>query len=79
MAALGESDPPDGFVEEALFVDTFVEHERGQWVVYMEVGFWSGTVRHRIQTYRSERLALIAADYMRRAAQRNLRRPPSGL
>lgn len=72
-------DPPDGFGDEALAVQTFVEHERGQWVVYIEVTFWDEVRRHRIQAYRSERLANIAAEWIGRGAQRDLPRPPSGL
>ena len=70
--------PPDGFHDEALAVDTFVVVERGQWVVYMDVIFWDETVRHRIQVYPTQRQAELAATWMKRAARRDLRQPPTG-
>jgi hypothetical protein len=72
-------DPPAGFSDHALDVQTLVEYERGQWVVYIEVLFWDETRRHRIQAYRTERLARIAADWIKRGAQRELPRPPDGM
>jgi hypothetical protein len=72
-------DPPDGFEREALSAHTFVERERGQWVVYLEVLFWDQTCRHRIATYRTERQARVAADWIRRGAQRELPRAPDGM
>lgn len=72
-------DPPDGFQHEALSAQTSVEYERGQWVVYLEVIFWDETRRHRIEAYRTERKAQIAADWIRRAAQRDLPHPPTGM
>lgn len=71
-------DPPEGFNDEALAVQTIVEPERGQWVVYVEVTFWDSIQRHRIGVYRTERLATIAADIIRRTADRDLPRPPMG-
>ncbi len=72
-------DPPDGFNDEALAAQTSVAYERGQWVVYLEVIFWDETRRHRIEAYRSERMARVAADWIRRAAQRDLPHPPDGM
>jgi hypothetical protein len=71
--------PPDGFTHEALAAQTFVEYERGQWVVYLEVIFWDITCRHRIEAYRTERQARVAAEWIRRGAQRDLPCPPDGM
>jgi hypothetical protein len=71
--------PPAGFQHEALTAETFVVCERGQWVVYLEVTFWDEIRRHRIEAYRSERLARVAADWIKRAAQRELPHPPTGM
>lgn len=70
--------PPAGFGDEALAVDTYVQEEQGQWVVYMDVIFWTETVQHRIRSYPSRRQAEIAADWIKRAAHRDLRQPPTG-
>jgi len=70
--------PPDGFSEEALAVDTYVQAEKGQWVVYMDVIFWEETVHHRIRAYPHRRQAEIAADWIKRAARRDLRQLPTG-
>lgn len=70
--------PPEGFGDEALAVDTYVKAEKGQWVVYMDVIFWTETVQHRIRAYPSRRQAEIAADWIKRAARRDLRQPPTG-
>jgi hypothetical protein len=71
-------DPPEGFPAEALEVRSSIAYERGRWVVYLEVVFWDETRRYAIQSYHSERLATIAADWMVRAAQRDLPHPPTG-
>ncbi|NJM07293.1 hypothetical protein HC891_15520 [Candidatus Gracilibacteria bacterium] len=72
-------EPPDGFEHQALAAHTTVDYERGQWVVYLEVTFWDEIRRHRIAAYPSERLALIAADWIKRGAQRDLPGPPTGI
>lgn len=71
--------------ENAVWVETTVEEEKGQWVVYLEVGFWEPneldnvqTVRHRIQAYPKKRLAEIAAHWIERAANKDLPNPPLG-
>jgi hypothetical protein len=68
--ALPPSLPP-GAWEQALDMKTFVEYERGQWVVYMDVMFWNETRRFRIEAYRSERLAQLAAAIIHRYADRD--------
>lgn len=71
--------PPDGFPDEALAVDVFIEQEQGQWVVYLDVIFMDETVRHRVQSYRTQRQAEIAGAWMKRGVNRNLDRPPRGV
>ena len=57
---------------EAFDVDTVVVPERGQWAVEIVVVFEDEVVRKRIQTYRTERLARISADLIKRTARRDL-------
>ena len=57
--------------DDAIGVTTLIGREGGQWVVYLEVAFRDGVRRHRIQSYRTERLARIAADVIRRGAMRD--------
>ncbi|TWG92783.1 hypothetical protein L615_006900000170 [Nocardioides sp. J9] len=57
---------------EAYAVETVVVPERGQWAVDVVVVFEDEVVRHRIDTYRTERLARISADLIRRTALREL-------
>jgi hypothetical protein len=68
--------PPPGFTAEGLAVTAEVVPERGRWVVYLEITFWDEIKRYRIQSYPSERYANIAADLMRRFADRDLSYPP---
>ncbi|HFC11967.1 MAG TPA: AP2 domain-containing protein [Anaerolineae bacterium] len=72
----------------AVLAETFIEREKGRWVVYLEVSFWElekagdeqfETVRHRIQDYAKKREAEIAANLVKRAANRDLPAPPTGL
>jgi hypothetical protein len=64
--------------EEAYAVETYVEQERGQWVVDIVVIFEDEAVRRRINTYRTERRARIAAEWIKRAAQRDIKGPLNG-
>ncbi|HMQ55129.1 MAG TPA: hypothetical protein PKE64_29350 [Anaerolineae bacterium] len=71
--------------ENAVWVETSVEAEKGQWVVYLDVGFWEPNEpdniqvrRHRIQVYARRRQAEIAAEWIKRAAGKDLAAPPSG-
>ena len=73
------------FPSNATWVETTVEEEKGQWVVYLEVGFWEPgaatplhSIRHRIQTYPTRRKAEIAAQLIKRSAGRELPGPPTG-
>jgi hypothetical protein len=58
--------------ERALGVETVVVPDRGQWAVDIVVVFSDGIVRRRIQTYRTENLAIISAGYIRRGAERDI-------
>lgn len=57
-------------ITEEKYVRTEVVEERGQWVVYVEVGDSEGCVRHRIEAYRRKALAEIAAHWIKRAAEK---------
>ncbi|MDJ0753896.1 MAG: hypothetical protein QNJ45_10285 [Ardenticatenaceae bacterium] len=76
-----------GWNPNATFVRTEILKENGRWAVYLEVDFYEPdadgdqkfqTVRHRIQDYPKERLARIAAEWIRRAAERDIPDPPGG-
>ncbi|MFI5953080.1 hypothetical protein [Cryptosporangium sp. NPDC051539] len=56
----------------AYSVDTVVTEERGQWVVEIVVLFDDEVVRKRISVHRTERLARIHADVIKRAAERDI-------
>ncbi|MEM9037458.1 MAG: hypothetical protein AAGA99_07250 [Actinomycetota bacterium] len=66
-------DGPSG-AHEAIAVDTSVEPESGQWAVWITVVFPDEAVRKRINVYRTRRHAEIAAGWIKRAAQRDIRR-----
>jgi hypothetical protein len=68
--------PPD--VGGAESVETFVFPEKGRWVVEIAVVFPDGVVRHRIDTFHTERRAEISAGLIKRAAERELRGPLNG-
>lgn len=66
-------------VDEALDVQTVVVEERGRWAVDIVVVFADGVVRKRINTHNSKARADIAADLIRRAADRDIGAgPPNG-
>lgn len=65
------TEPPTGR-HEAFAVETVVAPERGQWAVDIVVVFEDEVIRRRIDTYRTERLAQISADLIRRTALREL-------
>ena len=64
--------------DEARDVDTVVVHERGHWAVDIVVVFDDGVVRKRIATHRTRGRADLAADLIKRAAERDLKGPLSG-
>lgn len=71
-------DRPPHMPDEAYAVETYVEEVRGQWVVDIVVIFEDEAVRHRINTFRTERRARIAAEWIKRAAQREIKGPLNG-
>lgn len=69
--------PPTGW-HQAHQVEAVVVPERGQWAVELIVVFDDEVVRRRIDTYRTERLARISADLIKRAASRDRPGGPPG-
>lgn len=63
------SDERNSIIEEK-YVRTEVIEERGQWVVYLEVGDTESSVKHKINTYHKKRLAEIAAKLIKKTAER---------
>ncbi len=65
--------------DEALDVQTVVVEESGRWAVDIIVVFADGVVRKRINTHSTRARADIAADLIRRAANRDIGGiPPNG-
>ena len=58
--------------DEALDVQTIVVEENGRWAVDIVVVFADGVVRKRINTHHTKARADIAADLIRRAAERDI-------
>ncbi len=58
--------------DEAHEVQTVVVEERGRWAVEIVVVFSDGVVRKRINTHATKARAELAADLIRRAAERNI-------
>jgi hypothetical protein len=58
--------------DEALDVQTVVVEENGRWAVDIVVVFADGVVRKRINTHHTKARADIAADLIRRAAERDI-------
>ncbi|MET7392790.1 hypothetical protein ABZS66_04750 [Dactylosporangium sp. NPDC005572] len=64
--------------EYASGVEAVVVPEKGQWAVDIVVFFADGVVRKRIATYRTEALARISANCIRRGAERDIGGPVNG-
>lgn len=64
--------------ERAQAVEVEIVPDRGQWAVDIVVFFADSVVRRRIQTYRTEALARIAAGYIKRGAERDIGGPIHG-
>lgn len=75
-----DEDPPrpPAAEERAIAVETVVVPERGQWAVDIVVIFPDSVVRHRITTYRTEAVARLSANYIRRGAERDIGGPING-
>lgn len=69
---------PDSSTDNALDVQTVVVAERGRWAVEVVVIFADGVVRSRIETHATKARAEIAADLIKRAAERDTRGPLNG-
>ncbi|MDJ0771345.1 MAG: hypothetical protein QNJ12_21345 [Ilumatobacter sp.] len=69
---------PDHFAGPPLGVDTVVRFERGRWVVDIAVTFPEGVVRRTVNDYATEREATIAANWIRRGADRDIDGPVNG-
>lgn len=63
---------------QAHTVETAVFEERGQWAVDIIVLFDDEIIRKRISVYRTERLARISADLIKRTAERDISGPTHG-
>jgi hypothetical protein len=64
--------------DEAQAVQTVVVEERGRFAVDIVVVFADGVVRKRIDTHHTRRRAELAANLIRRAAERDIRGPVNG-
>ena len=71
-------DEPRSSRAQAHDVETSVVEERGQWHVEIIVVFEDEVVRRRVGTYFTERRAQIAADLIKRTAQRDISGPIHG-
>lgn len=63
------NDDGEKIIEEK-FVRAEVIEERGQWVVYLEIGDSESSIRHRINVYHKKTLAEIAAKWIKRTAEK---------
>lgn len=70
--------PPDSADDGPIGVETFVRQEAGEWIVDVAVAFSDGVVRRRVNKYRTQREAEIAARWIRRGASRDIEGPRHG-
>lgn len=73
-----QGDRPRPNVDQAYAVETVVVEERRQWHVEIVVVFEDELVRRRVGTYFTERRARIAADLIKRTAERDISGPIHG-
>lgn len=64
--------PRETSTDTALDVQTVVVEEAGRWAVEIVVVFADGVVRKRIHTHATKARAELAADLIRRAANRDI-------
>jgi len=57
---------------EEKFVSTEIIEDRGQWIVYLEVGDSENSIRHRINSYHKKSAAELAAKWIKRTAEKEL-------
>ncbi len=63
------NDDQNKIIEEK-FVATKIIYEKGQWVLYVEIGDSESSVKHRINAYFKKSLAEIAAKWIKRTAEK---------
>lgn len=68
----------DSSTDDALEVQTVVVEDHGRWAVEIIVVFADGVVHHRIETHATKARAEISAGLIKRAAERDIQRPPNG-
>ena len=73
-----QDDQPRPNVDETYAVETVVVEEQRQWHVEIVVVFEDEVVRRRVGSYFTERRARIAADLIKRTAERNIAGPIHG-
>jgi hypothetical protein len=59
-------------MSRAIAVETAIVKINGRWAVDLIVIMDDGVIRHRVDTYHSERLAVIHARYLKRGAERDI-------
>ena len=64
--------------DRAYAVETWVVRRNGQWEVDIVVIFEDEAVRKTVGVHRTERRARIAAEWIKRAAQRDISGPRDG-
>lgn len=66
------ADERETSADQALDVATVVVEENGRWVVEIVVVFADGVVRKRINSHSTRARAELAADLIRRTAERDI-------
>lgn len=80
MADERETDSNRTATDQALDVQTVVVEESGRWFIDIVVVFADGVVRKRINSHATKARAELAADLIRRTAERDIGGgPPAGL
>lgn len=74
------TDERETSTDQALDVQTVVVEENGRWFIDIVVVFADGVVRKRINSHNTKARAELAADLIRRTAERDIGGvPPAGL
>ena len=74
------ADDRETATDQALDVQTVVVEESGRWCIDIVVVFADGVVRKRINSHATRARAELAADLIRRTAERDIGAgPPAGL
>ena len=72
------NDPLERLSRDAISARAYVEHEDGEWIVYLEILYLNEVLTRRIGTFPTQALAETAARWMGRNANRDLGSPPTG-